>query len=215
MITRRLLIPFVCVVVGLAGRPAAADPAQDAQTFINDFSHRAIELLTEKNFSDAELIWRFKTLFEEGFDISYIARSALGRFWPRATDDEKAQYVPLFEDYVVTIYAGQFRDYTGQGFTTKSAQVGADGVTIVFSDIVSSDGPPTKLEWIIGDVDGKPKISRHQDRRGEHDHHLSRSIRQRDSATRRQDRRAHRRPARKDRIAAREQRINLRKLVGA
>ena len=158
MITRRLLIPFVCVVVGLAGRPAAADPAQDAQTFINDFSHRAIESLTEKNLSDAELIRRFKTLFEEGFDISYIARSALGRFWPRATDDEKAQYVPLFEDYVVTIYAGQFRDYTGQGFTTKSAQVGADGVTIVFSDIVSSDGPPTKLEWIIGDVDGKPKI---------------------------------------------------------
>jgi len=142
----------------LAGRPAAADPAQDAQTFITDFGHRAIEALTEKNISDAELIKRFKTLFEEGFDVSYIARSALGRFWPRATDDEKAQYVPLFEDYVVTIYAAQFRDYTGQGFTTKSAQVGADGVTVVYSDIMSSEGPPTKLEWIIGDVDGKPKI---------------------------------------------------------
>lgn len=158
MITRRLLIPIVFVVVGLAGRPAAADPAQDAQTFINDFGHRAIEALTEKNISDAELIKRFKSLYEEGFDVSYIARSALGRFWPRATDDEKAQYVPLFEDYVVTIYAGQFRDYTGQGVTAKSAQVGADGVIIVFSDIVSSDGPPTKLEWIIGNVDGKPKI---------------------------------------------------------
>ena len=159
MNTRRLLIPIVFIVAGLtAARPAAADPAQDAQTFITDFGHRAIDALTEKNLSDAELIKRFKTLFEEGFDVSYIARSALGRFWPRATDDEKAQYVPLFEDYVVTIYASQFRDYTGQGFTTKSAQVSADGVVTVFSDVMTSDGPPAKLEWIIVNVDGKPKI---------------------------------------------------------
>jgi len=158
MIASRLIVPIVFVIAGFIVRPAAADPAQDAQAFINDFGNRASTQLSEKNISDAELVRRFRTLFQEGFDIPFIARAAMGRFWLRATDDEKVDYVALFVDYIVEIYAGQFRDYSGGGFSAKSAQVGADGIVTVVSEIAQPDGRVIRLEWFIADVDGKPKI---------------------------------------------------------
>ncbi len=157
MLARRLFVPIIFVIATLTG-PAAADPAQRARAFIDDFGNRASKALGEKNLSDAELVRRFRTLFQEDFDIPFIARSALGRFWARATDDEKVQYVALFADYIVEIYGPQFRNFSGQGFSAKSAQVGADGFTAVLSEVVKSDGKTSKIEWIISDVGGKLKI---------------------------------------------------------
>ena len=79
MLARRLFVPIIFVVTTLTG-PAAADPAQSARAFIDDFGNRASKALGEKNLSDAELVRRFRTLFQEDFDIPFIARSALGRF---------------------------------------------------------------------------------------------------------------------------------------
>jgi len=155
---RRLWIPIVLIAVGfLAPRPVSADSNQDASAFISDFGHRAIAALTSPNISDEELTKRFRALFEEGFDVPYIAKSALGRFWPRASEAERAQFIPLFEDYIVEIYASQFRQYKGENFEAKSAMEGPNGVS-VYSEVVQPDGPTTKLEWVVVPVDGKPKI---------------------------------------------------------
>lgn len=155
MSLRRHLLPVVIVVLGLTGlRSAAADSADDAAKFIDDFGQRAIAALTAPNLSDQELTARFKSLFEEGFDIAVIARSALGVFWKRATEDERAQYIPLFEDYIVEIYASQFRQYSGESFKAKSARAEPDGSVTVISEVVQSDGPITPLQWTLVPADG-------------------------------------------------------------
>ncbi|MGB8274371.1 MAG: ABC transporter substrate-binding protein [Alphaproteobacteria bacterium] len=148
------------LLFGLAGAgvSARADDAEDAAKFIQDFGHRAIDSLTDKSLTDKELVERFRNLFREGFDVPYIARSALGRFWPRATDAEKKEYVPLFEDYIVEVYASQFRDYSGEMFKATTAYQAADGVVDVASDVVRSDGPTTKVDWYVAKVDGTFKI---------------------------------------------------------
>jgi len=159
MSSRRHLLPIVILVLGLATlRPAAANPADDAAKFIDDFGQRAIAALTAPNLSDQELTARFKSLFEEGFDIPFIARSAMGVFWKRATEDERAQYISIFEDYIVEIYASQFRQYSGETFKAKSAQAGPDGSVTVISEVVQPDGPVTPLQWTLAPIDGKYKI---------------------------------------------------------
>lgn len=160
MLSRRHLIHLVVAVLGfITLRTAgAADAAADGAQFINDFGHRAVNALTEPDLSDEELVKRFKMYFEEGFDIPFIAKSALGVFWKRATDDERAQYVPLFEDYIVEIYASQFRRYSGQDFKAKFSHAEVDGTVTVICEIVQPDGPVTPLQWTLAAVDGKYKI---------------------------------------------------------
>ncbi len=159
MLSRHFLVPVILLVFGVASAHVAlANSSQDAAKFINEFGQRAIAALKAPNISNAELTKRFRGLFDEGFDVPYVARSALGHFWIRASEQERAQYIPLFEDYIVEIYSSQFRGYQIKAFTAQSAHAGADNLVEVFSDLVNPDGSVVKIEWTVANVDGKPKI---------------------------------------------------------
>lgn len=159
MVMRRLLIAMVFMLAGFAApQGARAEPGDEAVDFINSFGERAIQVLTAAEISDQELVNRFRDLFEEGFDIPFIARSALGRFWRRTTEEQRSEYIPLFEDYIVHIYAVQFRNYSGEKFVAQSAREIPGGGYSVLSDVVRPGGPTTKLEWAVYDVDGAQKI---------------------------------------------------------
>ncbi len=132
---RCILSVFLLVVVswGVAAQGGGIAP-QDASAFIDEFGHRAIVRLTAPSLSDEELVGRFRELFDEGFDVPYIARSALGRFWPLATDRERADYVPLFEDYISWVYALQFRHYSGETFRVDRARPESEEIMTVEID---------------------------------------------------------------------------------
>jgi len=155
---RGLLPAFALLALCFGPAAARADATQDAAAFIDEFGHRAIQDLTEPNLSDDALYARFRVLFEEGFDVPFIARSALGRFWPRATDEEKAAYLKVFEDYMVQVYAQKFRQYAGQTFAAAGGRPGPDEMVTVFSTVVQPDGPTTKIEWVVGSAGGKRQI---------------------------------------------------------
>ena len=82
----------------------------------------------------------------------------MGRFWPRATDQEKTEYMKVFEDYIVEVYADKFRQYSGQTFKVTGNQSVGEGDVMVASTVEKTDGPTTKISWTIRDVDGKQKI---------------------------------------------------------
>jgi len=157
--TLRRIFPAVAFVLLYLGgaSPAAADKSQDAVTFINSFGQRAIGELTQPNLSDDELYKRFRTLFEQGFDVSYIAKSALGRFWQRASEKDRADYVSAFENYMVKVYAAKFKTYTGESFKASASQNAPDGVNVT-STVIKPDGPETKIDWLVADDSGAPKI---------------------------------------------------------
>jgi phospholipid transport system substrate-binding protein len=159
MISRRFLLSLAGVLAAVtwSAGPARADTASEAAAFIEDFGHRAINSLTDKSLSNKELVDRFRGLFREGFDVPYIARSALGRFWPRASEEEKKEYLPLFEDYIVEVYAVQFRDYAGETFKATTSHMEGDAV-VVHTEVLRPDGPATKVDWYVAEADGKFKI---------------------------------------------------------
>jgi phospholipid transport system substrate-binding protein len=154
---RRFLVAIALTIPFAAGT-ARADGAQDAATFINNFGNKAIAQLTDPSLSDEELYKRFRVLFEEGFDVPYIAKSALGRFWPRASEQEKAEYSAAFEDYMVQVYAGKFRAYSGQTLEVTGGQPAPEGGVTVASTVVKPDHPVTIIHWTVDSSGGKPKI---------------------------------------------------------
>lgn len=155
---RRVVFVLLLTVPCSAGAAAQATSPHGAASFVDDFGHRAITALTAPNLNDQELVNRFKSLFEEGFDVRYLARSALGRFWPVASGQERAEYVPLFEDYISWVYAMQFRHYSGETFKVERTQPGPENMVTVLSTVVRPDGTKTNIEWVVANVDGKMKI---------------------------------------------------------
>ena len=156
-VLRRLIIALMPVIFLIGGGVRAEEP-EAAVAFINDFGNRAILELTGPELTDKDLQDRFRKLFEEGFDIPYLARAALARFWRKANEQERADYTGVFEDYMVQIYSAKFRQYSGQKFKATGGQPAPGGGFFVASLVSNPDGPETKIDWTVDEVDGKQKI---------------------------------------------------------
>jgi phospholipid transport system substrate-binding protein len=157
--TRRSLLTglFILVSVGSLAAPPVVNPA-DAVAFMNRLWDRAAELLNNK--TDAALRQeRFRQLFHADFDCLGIARFVLGRYWREASEEEKQEFVRLFEDYVVFVYTARLSHFGGQTFKIRGSRSDGDGV-IVSTDVISPGSTsPLKIDWRLVSDNGTYKIN--------------------------------------------------------
>jgi phospholipid transport system substrate-binding protein len=138
-----LAIALVPAVPAPAG--ASADPAQ----FIKSMGEKAINELTGPNVTEAERQERFRQLFTESFDVPTIGKFVLGRYWRTATDAERAEFLKLFEDFIVKSYAVRFADYAGESFDVQNTTGAADGASVVHSRINRKGAETIRVDWRV------------------------------------------------------------------
>lgn len=147
------------VLTAAPGRAETATTADDPAVFIQDFGDRAIAVLTVPNISDRELSDRFRSLFTEGFDVPAVGRRVLGRYWSQAERDGLTdEYLSLFEDYVVQIYALRFRSYSGETFQAQGTRPAPGGFLIVESKVVPLQAPSIPVNWLLTHTEHSYKI---------------------------------------------------------
>jgi phospholipid transport system substrate-binding protein len=130
----------------------------EAGEFLSGLASKAIAGLTDKSIPPTERATRFRVLLTEGFDVPTIARFVLGRYWRTATEDERAEYLKLFEDFIVQSYASRFTEYAGENIRVTMSRAGSDGEVTVYTDLVRPSGPPVKVEWRTRRESGSFKI---------------------------------------------------------
>ncbi len=147
----RFAARVVVILIVLAGAlPGAARAANDPTGFIADLGARAINVLTSTS-SETERERQFRGLFEEGFDVNEIARFVLGPYWRTATDAQRAEFIKLFENYVVHAYTVRFNAYAGQQLKVLGARPEGDNAWVVQSQIAlpNSNQPPVRVDWRV------------------------------------------------------------------
>ncbi len=110
------------LLAALLGGQARAQAAQDASRFLADLTDRAVDQLTEPGLSDDEQARRFRNLIGEGFDIPAIGRFVLGRYWRRASEEERAAFLVTFEDLIVHRFMPLFAEYSGEKISVGVAR---------------------------------------------------------------------------------------------
>lgn len=131
----------------------------EASDFVSRLAERAIEGLTDKNVSLVERTQRFRHLLTEGFDVPQIGRFVLGRYWRVATEDERAEYLRLFEDFIVSNYATRFGEYAGENLKIGAATRTGEADITVSSELIRPNGAPVRVEWKVRQQDGGFKIT--------------------------------------------------------
>lgn len=145
---------FNLAVVAAAPAGAAADPA----ALINNLGSQALEVLG-KGTPQSQRVSRFRELLRQDFDVPGIARFVLGRYWNIATEEQRAEFVRLFEDYIALTYSTRLAEYTGETFKVTGSRPDGGGA-IVSSQILRPAGaPPVKVDWRLTGRDGNYKIS--------------------------------------------------------
>ena len=128
--------------------PASAEPLGPKQ-FIESLGEETIGAITNPDVSEDLRLTEFERLFSKGFDVNTISRFVLGRYWRRATPQQREEYQALFAEFIVHTYASRFRQYSGEKLSVDGERVASKRDTIVSSQINTPDGPAVRVDWRV------------------------------------------------------------------
>jgi len=152
---------YLAAVVFLAAMTnadqAAASPESPAQ-FVDAFGNQAIEALREPGLGDAERVALVRDLLRRGLELAFIGRFVLGRNWARATAAQQADYLALFEGYVVKTYAAWFARNVGERPTVVEVRQANPKDVVVRTRIERRNQPPIFAEWRVRAIANQDRI---------------------------------------------------------
>jgi phospholipid transport system substrate-binding protein len=86
---------------------------------------------------------------EDCYDLTYIARFAVGRYWKTFSDLQKENYLNAFRQMSIAIYANRFNGYSGERFETGSEMPQRKGRVLVKSVLVKATSEKIELNYLL------------------------------------------------------------------
>ncbi|WP_420349813.1 MlaC/ttg2D family ABC transporter substrate-binding protein [Pelagibius sp.] len=154
------LAALVVVIFTLTAAPAAAFNNQQATDFLGSLQERAVAELSDASISNNEKEERFRTLFNQSFDVPAIGRFVLGRYWRGASDEDRDAFLAVFEDVIVQRFLPLLTENSDRRFEIGTVTPIRDRNDMAFvnSQIPRADGEPYKVSWRIREKEGQYKI---------------------------------------------------------
>ena len=132
--------------------------AKNPEDFIKDMGDKAFASVSEAGLTQDQRAEPFRRLLHDAFDLPRIARFTLGRYWRRASDEEKAEFVELFAKFVIQAYSDRFQDMRGTKIIIIKAQELSASQALVLSEIETPGKQPVKINWHVRSKNDVHKI---------------------------------------------------------
>ena len=121
----------------------------EADVFVQSTVNRASQILS-KNISKEEKINELKSIAKETVDIRGVGFYSLGSARKGLNDDQKKEYLELFENYFLKSFSSRLSEYTNPEIDVKGKKILNKNYTIVNSILVAtSNRPEVKIDWRI------------------------------------------------------------------
>ena len=158
--TRTLLVLF-CFSVICVSEPYANSDAKGftsgAEKFVESLANSAISSLTNQTLTQKERQNNFRGLLRDYFDINGIGKWALGRYWRKASQKERTEYLELFENLIVGTYSNRFNAYSDEKLLVKGST--SRGRFALVKSLLNRDNQkPIRIDWRVTRPDGSYKI---------------------------------------------------------
>jgi phospholipid transport system substrate-binding protein len=158
MMRRSLLTAAFIMLAGALAPAIPAAAAADPRALISNLSSRVLEVLG-KDATQSQRVARFRDLLREDFAVPEIARFVLGRYWNVVTEEQRAEFVKLFEEYIAFAYSTRLAEYRGETFKVTGSRPDADGAVVSSLILRPAGAAPVKVEWRLIERNGVYKIS--------------------------------------------------------
>ena len=121
----------------------------EPDVFVQSTVNRASEILA-RNISQDEKISKLKLIAKETVDIQGVGFYSLGSARKNLNEEEKIQYLRLFEEYFLKSFSSRLSEYTNPEIDVLSKKVLSENYTIVNSVLKgTSERPEVKIDWRI------------------------------------------------------------------
>jgi len=136
-----------------------ADPAAAPESVVDAFHDSLLDVM--KHATELGYEGRARALapvIAETFDVPFMARTSIGRYWDRASESERERFVDTFRRFMVANYAGQFDGYSGQSFETTSVEPARMDTVVVRTRLLNPGEENVELGYRMRQVNGKWKV---------------------------------------------------------
>ena len=146
---KKFLIRFytICLLLFLfTEKSFSLEPKEFVQTTVD----KASLILSKAADSKEKKIEMLKTIAKETVDIRGIGFYTLGSHRKNITDNQKKEYMDLFEQYFLKTFASRLAEYTDPKINVQSQKKLNKNYTIVSSILIETDQrPEIKIDWRI------------------------------------------------------------------
>ncbi|MGI9500729.1 MAG: MlaC/ttg2D family ABC transporter substrate-binding protein [Geminicoccaceae bacterium] len=105
---------------------------------------------------------RLMAVIESETDLSLLARMIMGRYWRRATIQQREVFVDVFRRYLLQSFTSRFRRYAGTDlgnardrFVITATQNAGKSDVVVRSRINPPSGAPLEVDWRLRSRNGR------------------------------------------------------------
>lgn len=136
-LSRRL---FMSLAVPLVLTPSLAFAASSAESYVSKVGNGVIAAARNNSVS------QFRSLLKANADIAAIAIYSLGPYRKNLTNDMKAEYYGLVENYIAKVFSQYSNKLAGQGLEVQSTKDVGDSV-LVKSVLNFGGGGSVPVTW--------------------------------------------------------------------
>jgi phospholipid transport system substrate-binding protein len=145
MISRRLFAAFGCLLaltIFTSSPFFSANAADDGPgAFVTRLGNKTIANMTDVSLSESDRENQFRGLLREGFAVDTIGQFVLGKYRRTASAETVNEFIHVFEEYIVSLYAKQFSRYGGEKFVVeKVVATTRSSDSMVMTKIIPTDG---------------------------------------------------------------------------
>ena len=101
---------------------------------------------------------RLAPVITAGFDMPFIAKIVLGRFWETFDSQQRSKFVETFSRLSIATYAANFDTYSGERFKLISEKEVSGGRILVQTQLIKSDGGQVELDYLLHRVGSQWRI---------------------------------------------------------
>jgi phospholipid transport system substrate-binding protein len=152
-----LLAGALAAAVALA--PAArADAKDDGRALVQRMADEVVTILANKGLDRGAKEARLRQILGKNFDVQTIGAWVLGGPWREASPTQRAEYLKLFETYIVKVYTGQLSTYEGEKLTVVGAQSDGGGVEVVSRITDPKAARTVEVKWRLRAIGAQLKV---------------------------------------------------------
>lgn len=119
----RKFTAFAVILVSCFAHSAHAEATgKEAKAYASNIGDQVLSIMNDENGTTNEKLANLENLFVDVVDVDWVGRFVLGRHWRTATDEQKAEYLPAYRDFLIKHYTSRFAEYSGETFTIEDAQ---------------------------------------------------------------------------------------------
>jgi phospholipid transport system substrate-binding protein len=146
------------LILAVVAAPASADPKIEGREIVQKMTDQVVATLADKNLGRAAKEAKFRQILGENFDMGTIGSWVMGPPWRAATPQQRAEYLRLFENYIVKVYTGQLSTYSGEKVVVVGAEDDGEGVAVLTNISDPKNDRVIPLKWRLRPAAGKLKV---------------------------------------------------------